>query len=101
MCFLQSVKMRFLDNLCAPAFLYALFLAIHLGFDLADFAVVTATGKVIFGGIAIYVLDLLCKMDLGIVSWFLVAIPFIVTSLATSVAMGIGLDREIMKQISK
>jgi hypothetical protein len=93
--------MRFLDNLCAPAFLYALFLAIHLGFDLADFALVTATGKVIFGGLTVYALDLLCRMDLGIVSWFLVAIPFVVTSLATSVAIGIQLDREVMNQLTK
>ena len=93
--------MRFLDNLCAPAFLYAIFLAIHLGFDLADFALVTAAGKVIFGGLGIYLLDVLCKLDLGIVSWFLVAIPFIMTSLATSIAMGIDLDRQMLKQLTK
>jgi hypothetical protein len=93
--------MRFLDSLCPPAFLYALFLAVHLGFDLADLALVTATSKIVFGGITIFVLDILCKLDLGIVSWFLVAIPFVVTSLATSVAMGIQLDREVMKLVTK
>jgi hypothetical protein len=76
-------------------------LAIHLGFDLADFALVTAAGKVIFGGLGIYLLDVLCKLDLGLVSWFLVALPFIMTSLATSIAMGIDLDRQILKQITK
>ena len=99
--FLQSVKMRFLDSLCPPAFLYALFLAIHLGFDLSDFALLTAAFKVVFGGITIFVLDYLCRLDLGIVSWFLVAIPFIVTSLATSVAMGLELDRTILAGLSK
>jgi len=93
--------MRFLDNLCPPAFLYAIFLAIHLGFDLADFAVITAAGKVIFGGLGIYFLDILCKLDLGIVSWFLVALPFIMTSLATSIAMGIDLDRQLLTQLTK
>jgi hypothetical protein len=93
--------MRFLDNLCAPAFLYAIFLAIHLGFDLADFALITAAGKVIFGGLGIYLLDILCKLDLGIVSWFLVALPFIMTSLATSIAMGIDLDRQLLTQLTK
>ena len=34
--------MRFLNNLCAPAYLYAFFMAINLGLDLADQAFVTA-----------------------------------------------------------
>jgi hypothetical protein len=37
--------MRFIDALCPPAFLYAIFLAIHIGLDLADFALVTAAAK--------------------------------------------------------
>lgn len=93
--------MRFLDGLCPPAFLYAIFIAIHLGFDLADFAFVTAAFKVLFGGITIWVLDYICRLGLGAVSWFLVAMPFIITSLATAVAMGLDLDRTIMKQLTK
>jgi hypothetical protein len=34
--------MKFIENLCPPALLYALFLAIQLGFDVADFAWITA-----------------------------------------------------------
>lgn len=93
--------MRFLDSLCPPAFLYAIFIAIHLGFDLADFAFVTAAFKVIFGGITIWVLDYICRLGLGVVSWVLVALPFIITSLATSVAMGLDIDRQVMKQLTK
>lgn len=93
--------MRFLDSLCPPAFLYAIFLAINLGFDVSDLALVTAAFKVIFGGISIFVLDYLCRLDLGIVSWFLVALPFVMTALATSVAMGMDLDRQVMKQLTK
>lgn len=93
--------MRFLDGLCPPAFLYAIFIAIHLGFDLADFAFVTAAFKVLFGGITIWVLDYICRLGLGVVSWFLVALPFVITSLATAVAMGLDLDRTIMKQLTK
>jgi hypothetical protein len=85
--------MKFIDNLCPPALLYALFLAVQLGFDVADFAWVTALSKVIFGGATVFILDLLCRIDLGIVSWFLIATPFVVTALATSVAMGLQLDR--------
>ena len=93
--------MRFLDSLCPPAFLYAIFLAVNLGLDISDLALVTAAFKVIFGGAAIFVLDYLCRLDLGIVSWFLVALPFVITALATSVAMGLDLDRHIMKQLTK
>ena len=93
--------MRFLDNLCAPAYLYAFFMAIHLGLDLADQAFVTAALKTIGGGIGIYFIDLLCKLNLGIISWVLVALPFIITSLATAIAMGIQLDREVMKIVTK
>jgi hypothetical protein len=97
--YLQSVKMRFLDELCPPAFLYALFLAINLGFDVADSAFVTAALKVVGGGIGILFLDILCKLDLGIISWVLIATPFVMTALSTSVAMGIGLDRYVMSKI--
>lgn len=93
--------MRFLDSLCPPAFLYAIFLAIHLGFDVADLALVTAAGKVLFGGIGLLILDFFCKLDLGIVSWFIVALPFVVTSLATAVAMGIDLDRQVLRTLTK
>ena len=98
---LQSIKMRFLDALCPPAFLYALFLAITIGLDVADFALVTAAGKVGFGGLTIFLLDFFCKLDLGIVSWVLVATPFVVTALATSVAMGIDLDRQVLRAVTK
>jgi hypothetical protein len=93
--------MRFLDSLCPPAFLYALFLAIHIGFDVADMALVTAASKVLFGGVGVLILDFFCKLDLGVVSWFLVALPFVVTSLATSVAMGIDLDRHVLAMLTK
>ena len=85
--------MKFIENLCPPALLYALFLAIQLGFDVADFAWITAGTKVLFGGATIFILDLLCRLDLGIVAWFFMAGPFIITALATSVAMGLQIDR--------
>ena len=85
--------MKFIENLCPPALLYALFLAVQLGFDVADFAWVTAGTKVLFGGATIFILDLLCRLDLGIVAWFFMAGPFIITALATSVAMGLQIDR--------
>lgn len=93
--------MRFLDNLCAPAYLYAFFLAINLGLDLADQAFVTAAAKTVGGAFGIWFIDFLCRLDLGIISWVLVAMPFVVTALATSVAMGMELDRQVMKKVNK
>jgi len=90
--------MKFIENLCPPALLYALFLAIQLGFDVADFAWITAGTKVLFGGATVFILDLLCRLDLGIVAWFIMAGPFIVTALATSVAMGLQIDRMTFTQ---
>ncbi len=92
--------MRFLNELCPPALLYAAFLAVGLGFDLADLRLWTAASKVVFGGAMIYVLDLLCRVDLGVVSWFIVAIPFIVTALATSIAMGLNLDAQLTQLLA-
>ena len=85
--------MKFIENLCPPALLYALFLAIQLGFDVADFDFVTAGTKLLFGGATVFILDLLCRMNLGIVAWFIMAAPFIITALATSIAMGLEIDR--------
>ena len=90
--------MKFIENLCPPALLYALFLAIQLGFDVADFAFVTAGTKLLFGGATIYILDLLCRLDLGIVAWSIMAAPFIITALATSIAMGLEIDRVVFTQ---
>jgi hypothetical protein len=43
----------------------------------------------------VYILDLLCRLDLGIVAWFIMAAPFIITALATSIAMGLEIDRVV------
>jgi hypothetical protein len=91
--------MKFIDNLCPPALLYALFLAVQLGFDVADFAWLTVLSKLIFGGATVFILDMLCRIDLGIVSWFLIATPFVVTALASSIAMGLELDRLVSSSL--
>jgi hypothetical protein len=89
--------MKFIDGLCPPALLYALFVAIQLGLDIADFAFVTAATKLVFGGATVIILDLLCRLNLGKVAWFLMAMPFIVTALGTSISFGLKLDRAMME----
>lgn len=92
--------MRFIEQLCPPALLYLLFLAVNVGLDLGMFHLWTATTKVIFGGATVYVLDILCRMDLGIVSWAVIATPFIVTSIGTAIALGLQVDRQMNEIVS-
>jgi len=92
--------MRFINELCPPALLYLLFLVINVGLDVSGLRVYTALVKTLFGGATVYVLELLCKLDLGIVSWFVVAMPFLVTALGTSIALGLDLDANINKVVS-
>jgi len=45
----------------------------------------------------VIILDALCSVDLGVVSWVIVATPFIMVALATSISLGLGIDREAGK----
>lgn len=87
--------MRFIEKLCPPALLYLIFLAVNIGLDIGLLNVWTATTKLIFGGATVYVLDILCKLDLGIVSWFVIATPFVVTAIGTAIALGLQVDRQM------
>jgi hypothetical protein len=93
--------MRFIEDLCPPALLYAIFLAIQLGFDASLGMWATFVIKLVLGLAAVIVLDMFCGIGLGGVSWFLVAAPFIITSLATAIAMGTEFDAIVVGQISK
>jgi hypothetical protein len=93
--------MRFIEDLCPPALLYAIFLAVQLGFDAALGMWATFIIKFIMGLAAVIVLDMFCGIGLSAVSWFVVAAPFIITSLATAIAMGTDFDRIVIGQIVK
>lgn len=86
--YVNSVKMRFIDSLCPPALLYLLFITIQIALDVSFGLFTLAAGKVGVGLIVVYLLNALCGVDLGIVSWAIVATPFIITALATSIALG-------------
>jgi hypothetical protein len=88
--------MQFIENLCPPALLFTLFLAIQLGLDTALGLYVTAIIKVILGLAVVFVLDMFCGIELSAVSWFLVATPFIISALATAIAIGTGFDDTVM-----
>jgi hypothetical protein len=93
--------MRFIEDLCPPALLYAIFLAIQLGFDASLGMWATFVIKLILGLAVVVVLDMFCGIGLSVVSWFLVAAPFIITSLATAIAMGTDFDTIVIGQVKK
>ena len=85
--------MRFIDSLCPPALLYILYVTIQVGLDLSLGLWATAGIKTIMGVAGTVILDALCSVDLGIVSWAIVATPFIMVALASSISLGLGIDR--------
>jgi hypothetical protein len=92
--------MRFIDSLCPPALLYLLYVVIHTGLDLALGRFATAIIKTIMGVAGVVILDALCSVDLGIVSWVIVATPFIMVALASSISLGLGMDRMLYEKFS-
>jgi hypothetical protein len=93
--------MRFIEDLCSPALLYAIFLVIQLGLDAALGMWVTFLIKLVFGFSVIVVLDTFCGVGLGVVSWAMIATPFIITALATAISMGTGFDATILDGLVK
>lgn len=85
--------MRFIDSLCPPALLYLIYTVVHIGLDLSLGRFATAGIKLIMGVSGVVILDALCGVDLGIVSWAIVATPFIMVALASSISLGLGMDR--------
>jgi hypothetical protein len=84
--------MRFIDSLCPPALLYLIYTVVHIGLDLSLGRFATAGIKLIMGVSGVVILDALCGVDLGIVSWAIVATPFIMVALASSISLGLGMD---------
>lgn len=93
--------MRFIDALCPPALLYLLYITVHVGLDLSLGLFVTAAAKVLMGVAGVVILDALCSVDLGVVSWVIVATPFIMVALASSIALGLGIDRAASKYVKE
>jgi hypothetical protein len=93
--------MRFIEDLCPPALLYLIFLVVQLGLDASLGMWVTFVIKTFLGFATVAVLDVFCNIELGVVSWFLVAAPFIITALGTSIAMGSNFDQLILFQMKE
>lgn len=90
--------MRFVEDLCSPALLYLILLVIQLGLDLSLGLWVTFAIKALIGVATVVVLDMVCGAGLTPVSWFLVAAPFFVMTLATAISMGTGFDSYVLEK---
>ena len=84
--------MHFIESLCQPAYLYLLYIIVQVGLDLSLGAYLMAGTKLVFGLAGTYILDVFCSVDLGLISWVIIAAPFVITALATSIALGLNLD---------
>lgn len=93
--------MRFIEDLCQPALLYAIFLVIQLGLDASLGMWATFVVKALLGIATVIVLDTFCGIGLGVVSWFLVAAPFLITALATAISMGTRFDDIVLNQLKE
>lgn len=93
--------MRFIEDLCSPALLYLIFLVVSLGLDLSLGLWFTFIGKLVVGIAIVVLLNTFCGIGLSPVSWFLVAIPFLVTALATAISMGTGFDSQMLVYTAK
>lgn len=93
--------MRFIDVLCPPALLYLLYVVIQVGLDVALGLWVTAAVKIVGGLAGTIILDTLCGVELGVVSWAIVATPFLITAAATAISLGLGIDRMAAKFVQE
>lgn len=93
------MKISFIEELCSPALLYLIYSTIHVALDLSLGLYATAGIKLIMALAGVVILDALCSVELGIVSWAIIVTPFIMVALASSISLGLGLDRMLEKSI--
>jgi hypothetical protein len=89
--------MRFIEDLCPPALLYLIYIIVQVGLDTSLGLYLMAVVKLGGGLVGVFLLDSFCTVDLGIVSWVVIATPFLITALATSIALGLQLDQTLTK----
>lgn len=82
-----------LQNLCTPALIYFIFSFVQIGIDTLKGLFNTAFVKLFVSLIITFLLNYLCSKGLGIISWFIVFIPFILMSLIITILLLVfGLD---------
>ena len=76
-----------IDVLCPPALLYVVFSVTHIVIDIYKQLYNTAFLKFLVMILFTLLLNLLCKQGLGIISWFIVFIPFITMTIISSILL--------------
>ena len=76
-----------LEKLCAPAILYIAFSLTQIIIDVFKEMYNTAFFKFIVMIIFSIVLNILCKRGLGVISWFIVFVPFIMMTIITTMLL--------------
>lgn len=93
------MKISFIESLCPPALLYLLYSTVHVALDVSLGLYATALIKLIMALAGVVILDALCGVELGVVSWAIVVTPFIMVALASSISLGLGLDRMLASAV--
>ena len=82
-----------MDMLCAPALLYLILCSIQIILDFINGLYNTALIKIGVTIVMTIVLNILCEIDLGIISWIIVLIPFLfMTIIASIILVALGLN---------
>jgi Na+/H+-dicarboxylate symporter len=80
-------------NICAPAIVYIAFSLTHIIIDTYKQEFNTAFMKFLVMIVFTLLLNILCKRGLGIISWFIVFVPFIfMTIISSTLLFAFGLD---------
>tara|TARA_Y100000287_G_C14223915_1_gene357867 strand:+ start:302 stop:721 length:420 start_codon:yes stop_codon:yes gene_type:complete len=76
-----------LEELCAPAILYIAFSLTQIIIDIFKEMYNTAFFKFIVMVVFSIALNILCKRGLGVISWFIVFVPFIMMTIITTMLL--------------
>ena len=76
-----------MEQLCAPAIIYLIFSIIQILIDTIKGLYNTALMKVIVMVMVTFLLQILCKRGLNVISWIIVFIPFILMTVIVSLLL--------------
>lgn len=76
-----------LENVCSPAIIYVAFSFIHILIDIIKSSYDDALSKFCIMIVFTTLLNILCERGLGVISWFIVFIPFITMTLLSQILL--------------
>lgn len=82
-----------INNICPPALIYAVFTMTQILIDLYNYNIDVVVSKMIALVTFTYLLNILCESGLTPISWVIVFVPFIFTTLITFIVLtNLGVD---------